>query len=239
MRYSAARFGAEHHDIVEMFDAISSDPVPQVRLQAAQSLQVLCRIAPEHMWRLAARIAGNELNEDVLGFFLNHVVPRFTWQEVERCEAIIETIIARRLADEREGTTKRDHVAAALGGLTAQLSVWQDRPKALAWLITWARDPAGHRELLTSFLSTLRAAFFARYASGQDHDPALADRAQRAAMVILQACSDVAVEGYAAATVGWSTWRDTRCGGGALSRGRTGYRPPHEPTLLWFGCLRR
>ena len=195
----AARFGSEHHEIVETFDAILSDPVPQVRLQAARSLQVLSRVAPEHMWRLAARIAGNEMHEHVLGSFL-HVVHRFTWQDVERCEAIIETIMARRLDDEREGTTERDDVAAALGVLTAQLWVWQDRPKALAWLIAWARDPAGHRELLTSFLSMLRAAFFARYASGQDHDPAQADRAQRAAMVILQACSDVAVEGYAAAT---------------------------------------
>jgi hypothetical protein len=196
----AACFGAEHPEIVAMFDAILADPVPQVRLQAAQNLQVLSRIAPKRMWALADLIAGDESHEGVLGSFLNHVVPRFTWHDVELCEALIEAVTARRLADEREAKAGRDHIAMALGGLTAQLWVWQDRAKALAWLSAWAGDPVGHRELLTSFLSTLRAAFFARYASGEARDPALGDRAQRAAMVILEACSVAAVESYAVAT---------------------------------------
>ena len=152
------------------------------------------------MWALADLVARDEPHEGVLGSFLNHVVPKFTWHDVEFCEALIEAVTARRLADEREAKAGRDHVAMALGGLTAQLWVWQDRAKALAWLTAWARDPVGHRELLTSFLSTLRAAFFARYASGEARDPALGDRAQRAAMVILEACSAAATESYAVAT---------------------------------------
>lgn len=196
----AARFGAEHPEIVEMFGAILADPVPQVRLQAAQNLQVLFSIVPERMWALADLVARDEPHEGVLGSFLNHVVPKFTWHDVEFCEALIEAVTARRLADEREAKAGRDHVAMALGGLTAQLWVWQDRAKALAWLTAWACDPVGHRELLTSFLSTLRAAFFARYASGEARDPALGDRAQRATMVILDACSAAANESYAVAT---------------------------------------
>jgi len=196
----ADRFGVEHGEIVEMFDAILADPVPQVRLQAAQNLQVLSRVAPERMWDLADRVAREEPHEHVLGSFLNHVVPKFTWHNAERCEALLEAVMARRLADEREVKAGRDHVAVALGGLTAQLWVWQDRAKALAWLTAWAGDLVGHRELLTSFLSTLRGAFFARYVPGEARDSALADRAQRAGMVILEACSAAASESYAAAT---------------------------------------
>lgn len=196
----ADRFGAEHGEIVDTFDAILADPVPHVRLQAAENLQVLSRIAPERMWRFAEQIGAQEAHEHVLGAFLNHVLPKFTWRDADRCEAIIETVMARRFADEREGTAGRDHVAMALGGLAAQLWVGQARPKALDWLRAWAADPVGHRELLTSFLSMLRAAFFARYVSGDDRDPAVADRAQRAGVVILEACSAAAVESYAAAT---------------------------------------
>jgi len=78
------------------------------------------------------------------------------------------------------------------------LWVWQDRSKALAWLAAYAREPAAYRELLTSFLSVLRAAFFARYASGHDLDPPVSERAQRAAMAILEACSTAATESHAA-----------------------------------------
>jgi hypothetical protein len=78
---------------------------------------------------------------------------------------------------------------------------WQERSKALGWLTGWSEDPVEHHNLLTSFLALLRNAFFARYASGEDHDPAVTDRAQLAAMVIKQACSAIALDSYAAATL--------------------------------------
>ncbi|MBW5434539.1 ATP-binding protein [Bradyrhizobium canariense] len=196
----AARFGAEHHEIVEMFDRILVDPVPQVRLQAAQALQVLYQVAPERMWRLASSVANNEQQEEVLGAFLSGVLARFTWHEVDRCEAIIETVMGRLSSNELKRAEKRDHVLQALGHLGAQLWVRQERPKALGWLTSWSSDPAKHQDLLTSFLSPLRAAFFARYTSMTDDDRALADRAQRAATIILQACSALAAQSHATAT---------------------------------------
>ena len=92
-------------------------------------------------------------------------------------------------------------VASALGGLTAQLWVGQDRPKALDWLVAWVGEPLAHCEFLTSFLSQLRVAFFARYASGKDHEPPVADHAQQGAMLILEACSAVAAHSHRAITV--------------------------------------
>ena len=195
----AARFGGEHHEIVEMFDRILVDPVAQVRLQAAQNLQVLHQVAPERMWRLANLVASDEQQKEVLAAFLG-VLMRFTWHEVDRCEAIIEIVNGRLSSEDSKDAEKRDYVVQALGHLGAQLWVWQDRAKAFRWLASWSSDPAEYRELLTSFLSMLRAAFFARYTSVTDEDRALSDRAQHAAMVILQACTVIAAQSHAAAT---------------------------------------
>lgn len=198
----AQRFGAEYNEIVEMFDAILSDPVPTVRLQAAQNLQVLHRIAPERFWLLAERIASREPNEEVLASFLCHVVPRFAPSAPERCEAIIETVLRRPVATPTEKDADRAEVGAMVGGLVAQLWVWQRRPRALEWLTKWASDPFTYQEILTSFLSTLRDAFFERYApiDGQDHS--VSDRAQRAAIIILEASSALAESSYLVLSAG-------------------------------------
>ena len=185
-----------------MFDAILADPTPQVRLQAAQNLQVLSRIALGKMWALAELVARDEPHIGVLSAFLHNVIPRFTWHDVEKCKAIIEIVRARREAVERDDKPGRDEVAEQLGGLTAQLWCWQEEAIALEWLKAWAGAPAAHREFFTSFLSMLRGAFFARYASGEERDVGLADRSQQAAMVILQACSAAAEASHAAATGG-------------------------------------
>ncbi|MBY6046704.1 ATP-binding protein [Vannielia litorea] len=196
----ADRFGETYGEIVEIFDAILADPVPQVRLQAAQSLQVLSRIAIDNMWELAEQVARDEPHTGVLSSFLHHVIPRFTWHDVEKCKEIIEIVRARREAVERDDKPGRDEVAEQLGGLTAQLWCWQEEPVALEWLTSWADDPAAHCEYFTAFLSMLRGAFFTRYASGEERDARLSDRSQRAAMIIVEACSTAAVASHAAVT---------------------------------------
>lgn len=198
----ADRFGRDHSEIVDMFDAILADPAPQVRLQVAQNLQVLSAVAPGKMWALCEQIARDEPDADVLSAFLNDVIWRFTWPEAEKCKAIIEIVRARREAVERDDKPERDQVGEQLGGLTAQLWCWQKEDVALGWLIAWAKDPAAHREFLTSILSLLRAAFFARYANGKERDAGLADRSQQAAMNILEACSAAAEASHLAATSG-------------------------------------
>lgn len=193
----ADRFGEGHREIVEMFDAILADPVPQVRLQAAQSLQVLSRIALPRMWELAKRIARDEPHTGVLSSFLHYVIPRFTWHDVEKCKEIIEIVRSRREAFERDDTPSHDKVAEQLGSVTAQLWCWQEEPVALDWLTGWAGDPAAHREYFTSFLSMLRGAFFTRYVSGEKCDVGLSDRSQQASMLILEACSAASAASHA------------------------------------------
>lgn len=194
----ARRFGETHGELVGKFDVMLADPAPQVRLQAAQRLLVLWHVAREKMWDLAEQVARDEPHTEVLASFLHYVVPRVTWQDVEKCKAIIEIVRARREAVERDDKPGRDKVAEQLGGLTAQLWCWQKEAIALEWVKTWVGDPAAHREFLTSFLSMLRGAFFARYASGEERDAGLTDRSQQAAMVILEACSATADASHAA-----------------------------------------
>lgn len=194
----ADRFGKDHGEIVDMFDAILADQAPQVRLQASQSLQVLSRVAIKKMWALAERVAREEPHTGVLSSFLHHVIPRFTWRDVQKCKAIVEIVRARREAVERDDRPGRDEVAEQLGGITAQLWCWQGEAFALEWLKAWVGDPAAHRSFLTAFLSMLRGAFFARYADGQKHDTGLAERSQQAAMLILEACSAAAEASHTA-----------------------------------------
>lgn len=194
----ARRFGETHSELVGKFDVMLADPAPQVRLQAAQRLLALWHVARERMWDLAEQVARDEPHTKVLASFLHHVVPRVTWQDLEKCKAIIEIVRARREAVERDDKPGRDEVAEQLGGLTAQLWCWQEEPVALQWLQIWAGDPTAHREFFTSFLSMLRGAFFARYATGAECDSGLADRSQQAAMVILVACSAAADTSHAA-----------------------------------------
>lgn len=194
----ARRFGDTHGEFVGKFDVMLADPEPQVRLQAAQRLLVLWHVARDKMWDLAEQVARNEPHTEVLASFLHYVVPRVTWQDVEKCKAIIEIVRARREAVERDDKPGRDNVVEQLGGLTAQLWCWQEEAIALEWLKAWVGDPVAHREFFTSFLSMLRGAFFARYAGGEERDAGLADRSQQAAMVILETCSAAADASHAA-----------------------------------------
>jgi hypothetical protein len=163
---------------------------------------VLWNVARERMWEFAEQVARDEPHTEVLASFLHYVLSRLTWQDVEKCKSIIEIVRIRRDAVECDDKPGRDNVAEQLGGLTAQLWCWQAENIALEWLQAWVTDPAAHREFLTSFLSMLRSAFFARYATGEEHDAGLTDRSQQAAMVILETCSAAAEAGHAAATGG-------------------------------------
>lgn len=188
----ARRFGETHGELVDKFGVMLADPVPEVRLQAAQRLLVLWNVARDKMWELADQVARDEPHTRVLASFLHHVVSRVTWEDTEKCKAIIEIVRARREAVERDDKPGCDEVASQLGSLAAQLWCWQKDAIALEWVKVWAGDPTTHREFLTSFLSVLRGAFFARYAHGEEFNAGLADRSQQAVMIVLEACSAAA-----------------------------------------------
>jgi hypothetical protein len=91
----APRFAADNPHIVDMLETMVVDPVPQVRLQVAHNLQVICKAAPERMWAIATRVATEEPYDGVLASFLNGFLRKFNWAETERCEAIIDIVRGR------------------------------------------------------------------------------------------------------------------------------------------------
>jgi hypothetical protein len=192
----AHRFGEEHAEIVDMIEAVLADPVPLVRLQAAESLQVISRSAPERMWLLGERIVRDEPIVEILASYIGNALERFTWENAERCETLTAIALERRSTLERDEGSGRDSLSEVLGSLTARLWVWQERPRALEWLTEWVGDPVANRDLLYAFLLPLREAFVARYVSGEAHSPPRGDRAQQAAMLILEACCAVAAESH-------------------------------------------
>lgn len=192
-----ARFAFSHPIIIDHLERFLDDRVPAVRLQAAQNLQVIHSAAPERMWVLGEKIAKCESDAQVLAFYLNGSLLRFSHRDPERCEALLG-IVKERIDDdisvEMEG---RDQVLECLGGWTAQLFVGQGRTLTLTWLEEWVGNPEKYREFLDSFVSSLREALFDRYRSDADaRAEAVSDRAQHGLEVILKNASGIVAEAY-------------------------------------------
>lgn len=186
----APRFATERPEIVDRIREILSDHQPAVRLQAAQNLQVICVAAPDRMWDMGERIAAAEADVGVLTAYLGRSLRRFSHAEPERCERLL-AIVKARLGD-FSGESERDHILESLGGWVAQLQAGQGRPLVLAWLNEWAADPAQFQRALIAYTSSLRGAFFGRYAADAEQgDRDMNDRAQEGLANILGPALDI------------------------------------------------
>lgn len=183
----APRFAENNGHIVNMLEKMATDPVPQVRLQIAQNLQVICVAAPDRMWAIAEKIAQEECNGGVLAAFLGRFLHRFCQNDPDRCEAIIEVILNRLSIEFSEELTGREKILEALGSLASQLWVGQERPLACNWLEGWSDEPEEFEDSLRQFLSSLRAALFVRYVENiEPEDIAMCGRAQHSLNCILE-----------------------------------------------------
>ena len=193
----APRYAAERPEIIEHIDEILMDLQPAVRLQAAQDLQVICLAATDRMWEMGERIATTESNAQVLTAYLGRSLLRFSHTEPERCEHIL-AIAKGRLYDFADDASGRDHLQRCLGGLAAQLQAGQGRPLASAWLDEWAADPERFRHVLNAYTSSLREAFFRRYAANAGQgDREMNDRAQEGLAKILAPSLDISAKTHA------------------------------------------
>lgn len=193
----AAKFAAERPEIVDRIGEILTDHEPTVRVQAAQSLQVICLAAPERMWEIGERIATSEPDARVLTAYLGHSIRRFSHDEPERCEHIL-AIAKGRLDDFAGEGGGRDQIQECLGGWVAQLQAGQGRPLASAWLKEWANDPERFQHALNAYTTSLRSAFFGRYAADVDQvDREINDRAQEGLLTILGPALDMSAKAHA------------------------------------------
>lgn len=193
----APRFAAEYPIIIEHFEAILADPVPAVRLQVAQNLQVICVAAPERMWAMGERTATQETDIGILASYLNRSMRRFSHSDTERCEAVL-SIVKGRL-DDGLGLDHQGHdlLQESLGGWMAQLFAGQGRVLARTWLEGWATDPERYGDLLNSFTSSLRKAFFHRYDPTAEAEAcAMCDRSQEGLALILTSATTISAGAY-------------------------------------------
>ena len=194
----APRYAAENPEIVNQIEAILADPVAAVRLQAAQNLQVICVAAPDRMWVMAERLAREERNPQIVTAYIGHSLGRFSNAEPERCEAILSIVRDRMASDLVSEAEGRDHVQEALGHWVAQLYARQGRPLMRAWLDEWASDPERYGTLLNSYSSSLRGAYFHRYAKDAEAGACdMNDRAQEGLLAVLKPALNVSEDAYA------------------------------------------
>lgn len=197
----AQRFGSEHPVVIDRIETILTDPVPAVRLQAAQNLQVICAAAPERMWAMGERIATEETSTEILTSYLSYSMRRFSHSDPERCEAVL-TIVKERLdavlAGDHQG---RHHLLESLGDWIAELFAGQGRELARTWLEEWSAYPQRYGDLLDSFASSLRGTFFGRYDLNAEVEAcAMCDRAQDGLALILMSATTISAEAYSVFT---------------------------------------
>lgn len=197
----AEHYASSHQLIVDRLDAVLEDPVPAVRLQAAQNLAIIGNTAPERMWAMAERIARLETNADVLASCLNsmryycHAAP-------ERCEIMLVVAATRWAEGHIDSNSGINELCEQLGNWTAQLFVGQARDQVREWLALWATDPLRFNNLLTAFVGALRAALFGRYEPTPTAEASsMNDRAQHAIELILSSASRISANAYATATL--------------------------------------
>jgi hypothetical protein len=193
----APNFAAERPEIVDRIGEILMDHQPAVRLQAAQNLHVICLAASERMWEMGERIATAETDAQVLTAYLGRSLRRFSHAEPERCEHVL-AIAKGRLDDFADDAGERDQIQECLGGWVAQLQAGQGRPLASAWLDEWAADPERFQHALNAYTSSLRGAFFGRYAADAEQgDREMNDRAQDGLAKILGPALDISARTHA------------------------------------------
>ncbi|WP_316348247.1 hypothetical protein [Desulfuromonas acetoxidans] len=193
----AQRFAGEYPLIVDHLEEILVDPVPSVRLQVAQDLQVICEAAPGRMWSMAERFVTHEMNIKVLASYLSRSMRLFSESTPERCEGLLGIVKERLNNDLCPGQDGRDLIQNALGSWVAQLYVAQGRELMHTWLEEWAVAPQLFSSLLKSLASSLRAVLFYRYQpEARNQDRAICDRAQESLSFIITQAIRVSDQAY-------------------------------------------
>lgn len=190
------RFGDARPDLVERLASCLDDPVPTVRLQVAQALNVLWNVAHDRMWDLVTKVAERETNEGVLTFFIAGTLWPMGHEYPERVAQLLSRLLGREwaTADEAE-PTGRDRDAEASANLMTFLFVTHDCPEAWNWIDRWAGDLRRGEAYLTPLLYSLRQVFFFAYRESPRTDELeMALRAHRLLNRVITAAAAAEIE---------------------------------------------
>lgn len=186
----APRFADGRREIVDRMEACLQDPAPTVRLQVAQSINLLWNIDRDRMWSIMRDTAARETHDGVLHFFVAGPMQRLCRADPARCTALLPPIL------ERLWTTKPSDIspdsdgeaAGASAELAAILFVAHDQSGAWNWIDRWAGDLPRGATYLGSVLRNLRHVFFFAYEDKATAERlSMAHRAKRVADVIVRA----------------------------------------------------
>jgi hypothetical protein len=167
----APRFAAERPDIIDRMAACLRDPAPTVRLQAAQSLDVLWEVARERMWTVVADVADRETHRGVLRFFIAGSMSSLARAEPERCADLLDRMLQRDWSLSRDAqSSSHDSDDGVFAKLVAFLYVAHEQVLAWKWIENWASELRRGDAYIVSMLQDLRQVFFFPYSDDPKPD---------------------------------------------------------------------
>lgn len=186
---SAASAEALRDRLMRMLD----DPAPTVRLQVAQSLNTLWEVDRDHMWRLAAKVATEEKDAGVIGFFIGGPLIRLADVAPERCEEFLGALLGK-LPRQEEEDSRRGDFHEAIASIAARLWIVGEREAAQGWILNWVRTLEDSDAYLWPLVSWLRGALFARFRkNAADRDRQIQDRAREVLRLVVDAAGDALI----------------------------------------------
>ncbi|MFA8356405.1 hypothetical protein ACEPT7_00660 [Burkholderia ubonensis] len=186
----ARRFGATDTTLLDRIEAMLDDVEPTVRHQVSGSLNRLWDVDCQRMWALMTKVAQQEVDRCVMGFFVHGPLSRVATADAERAESVLATVIQRFPLQGGSDSNKERELEQALGAMATGLYVGQGRAACRAHLHAWLPDIADASDLLWSAVSTLREALFLKYKeSASDGDGAIQDRAREVLGLVVAAAA--------------------------------------------------
>lgn len=168
----APRFGEAHPEIIARMATFLDDPVPAVRLQVEESLNVLWEVARPMMWTLARRIAKKEMDPRVLGFYVSGTLAHLAGADSAQCEEMLVLMLQRRPREPWSEGAKGQHSSLdeAIGGLVAWFAVSRGMALSQEWIDTWIGDLVGGGRYLWHIISSLRPVLYYGFRPEQNSD---------------------------------------------------------------------
>ncbi|MEG3127008.1 hypothetical protein SC171_05505 [Pantoea cypripedii] len=181
----AYRFGTYDSSLIDRIEILLDDVEPTVRHQVSAYLNRLWSVDQQRMWTLMEKVALEEVNRSVMGFFLQGSLRRVLTADIDHAEALL-AIVIQRFPPESD-TRKERGFAEALGSIVSCLYVGQGRVACFTHLYTWLQNITDASDLLFSSISSLRQALFFKYqASASDEDRNIQDRAHEVLGLVVE-----------------------------------------------------